>query len=102
MAAAENLLICPDCGRTIPLPGDAKANDLVECPDCAGILFRLLETNGQLHWTWIQMVSCPGTEMLVDIVHGTPEGTVYHCNGRPYILTYAFGSYALEESPQPI
>lgn len=99
MGGRGDLLTCPDCGRIIPLPDDAKVGDLVECPDCAGILFRFLEAGGQLQWTWIQMVNCPGSDVMVEIVHGTPAGTIYHCDGRPWVLTYAFGSYALEAPP---
>lgn len=92
-------LSCPDCARTVPVPPDPKPNTLVECPDCAGIFFRLLKRQDKLKWTWVHQVSCPGSDELVEVVHGTPVGTVYHCGSRPYILTYAFGSYALERPP---
>ena len=98
MEAHGDRLICPDCGQPILVPDDAQAGDLLECPECAGILFRLQPMSGRLQGQQVQMVSCPGTDQLVEILCGTPVGTVYHCDGRSYVLTYAFGSYALEAS----
>ncbi len=101
MADEGEILICPDCAEPVPLPPVAQPGELVECPNCAGLTFRLLERGGTLTWMRVHRVSCPGSDAVVEVLDGTREGTVYHCGGTPYILTYAFGSYALERLAPP-
>ncbi len=96
MPAEERLLLCPACGKTIPVPGGTKQGELIECPNCAGIMLRLIEDGGEENLSVVQMISCPGCGERIPIDEDTPAGTIVRHDEKDFLLTKEFGAIALE------
>ena len=43
------------------------------------------------------MVSCPSCDRIMEVPEGLGPGDTLRCCGEDLILTYEFGSYALEK-----
>ena len=46
--------------------------------------------------TQVYVISCPDCPELIELPAGAQAGDTYQCCGRDYILTFEYGSYALE------
>ena len=87
---------CPGCGETRDLGPEVRVGDVVSCDSCAGAVFRHVHQDGQDVLLEVPQASCPQCETLVRL----PEtmragGTFSHC-GMTFVVTYAYGAYALE------
>lgn len=87
---------CPDCGEVVPVPAGARAGDLLECPNWAGFSLRLRETGGEWSAAIAPHVSCPGCWRTIVLPEGAKAGDRVECCGRRYVLTFAYGAFALE------
>ena len=45
------------------------------------------------------LVTCPDNDEGMELPPDAKPGDRYRCGGRSYLLTWAYGSYALEEAP---
>jgi len=89
-------VLCPVCEELLAVPAGAADGDRIDCPTCAGVTLRLVPRDGGWRGELVRRVSCPHTEREVELPDAVQPGDVFHCDGRPYRLTYAYGSYALE------
>jgi hypothetical protein len=75
---------------------EAQVGDILTCDACAGVRFRLVQEDGVYQLGVVPEASCPqcdGGVPLSDTVQ--PGHIVRHCD-RDFMVTYAYGSYALE------
>lgn len=87
---------CPGCGETRDLGPEVQVRDVVSCASCAGVLFRLVQQDGQYVLQEVPQASCPQCETLVQLSDGIQVGEPFrHCE-RAFTVTYAYGAYALE------
>lgn len=49
--------------------------------------------------TRVYFVTCPINDELIELAPDASPGDRYVCGGRTYVLTWAYGSWALEEAP---
>ena len=89
-------VICPGCGEVHTLAPAVQVGDAVPCTWCAGVLFRLELHDGAYVLREVPQASCPQCETLFrlpETVH--PGDVVRHCH-RTFVVSYAYGTYALE------
>lgn len=87
---------CPGCGETRDLGSEVQGGDLVSCASCAGLVFRLVQQDGQYGLQEVPRASCPHCETLLQLPDGVQVGARFrHCE-RAFTVTYAYGTYALE------
>lgn len=89
-------VLCPGCGEKVSLEG-LKVGDRFDCSNCANLTLRLKEENGRYFLVEIPQVSCPTCDRLIEVPEGLKAGDTLSCCGEDSILTYEFGSYALEK-----
>ena len=71
---------------------------VLACEACAGTLFRLVKQAGAYQLRAVPQVSCPRCEAVMQLADTVEPGdTLQHCN-HPFVVTYAYGAYALEAS----
>lgn len=89
-------VVCPGCGEKQDVGAKVQVGDVVSCASCAGVLFRLTRQNGQYVLHEVPQASCPQCETLVQLPDGIRPGETFrHCD-RTFVVTYAYGAYALE------
>ncbi|MEE9147688.1 MAG: hypothetical protein V3U27_09880 [Candidatus Tectomicrobia bacterium] len=87
---------CPSCGEDREFGPEVQVGDVVSCASCAGALFRLAQQDGQHVLQEVPQASCPQCETLVRLPDTVQAGeTFQHC-GTSYVVTYAYGAFALE------
>jgi hypothetical protein len=60
------------------------------------VVFRLVQQDGQYVLQEVPQASCPQCETLVQLPDGVQGGEHFrHCE-RTFVVTYAYGAYALE------
>jgi len=75
---------------------EVQVGEVVSCASCAGVVFRLAQQDGQYGLREVPQASCPQCETVVQLPETVQAGEVfYHC-GQPFVVTYAYGAYALE------
>lgn len=94
--SGERRLLCPGCGKMIPVPAGTAPGDLIDCPYCAGIKLRLALEGGSEVLRLVQMVTCPACGERFPFDDDTPAGTRVELCGRMFRLTREFGALALE------
>ena len=88
--------MCPGCGETRDLGPAVQVGDLVSCVSCAGVVFRLMQQDGMYLLLEVPQASCPQCETVVRLPETVQAGaTFYHC-GKAFVVTYAYGTYALK------
>ena len=89
---------CPGCGEKRDLGTNIQVGDEVACPSCAGVLFYLAQQDGQYVLLEVPQASCPQCETLVCLPRTARAGDTFcHCD-TTFVVTYAYGTYALEPS----
>ena len=87
---------CPGCGEDREFGPEVQVGDVVSCASCAGALFRHAQQDGQHVLQEVPQASCPQCETLVRLPDTVQAGeTFQHC-GTSYVVTYAYGAFALE------
>jgi len=87
---------CPECGRELEIPQNARQGDIIDCPFWAGLSLRLREEEDRFVAIPLKNVSCPDCGRIIVLRDDAKPGDVIRCCNRDYRLTYEFGSYALE------
>lgn len=89
-------MVCPGCGEKRDFGADVQVGDLVPCDACAGVLFRLVQDHGTYCLREIPQASCPVCGMMLRLPDDVQAGaSAIHC-GQTFVVTYAYGTYALE------
>jgi hypothetical protein len=89
-------VVCPGCGAQRDLGAAVHVGALVSCEACAGVVFRLVHDHGTYRLQELPQASCPVCGMMLrlpDAVHAGASAA--HC-GQTFLVTYAYGAYALE------
>jgi len=93
-------VICPGCGETHTLAPTVQVGDMMSCTWCAGVLFRLEQHEGVSMLREVPQASCPQCEARLCLPETVrPGDTLRHCQ-RTFVVSYTYGSYALEPSDQ--
>ena len=93
-------VVCPGCGEERDLSAEMQVGDVVSCASCAGVLFRLEQHNGTYTLREVPQASCPACHAMLRLPDGVQAGaTVHHC-GRIFVVTYAYGAYAMEPTSE--
>lgn len=89
-------MVCPGCGETRDVGPAVQVGDLVSCPSCAGVVLQLMQQDGAYRLQEVPHASCPQCDMVVRLPETVHAGqTFQHC-GKAFVVTYAYGTYALE------
>lgn len=88
-------LLCPGCGEKVPRAG-LQPGDRIDCSRCAGLTLKLEEEDGRYRLVEVPKASCPVCNRSLDVPEGCGPGDTLSCCGEKFVLTYAFGAYALE------
>lgn len=91
-------VLCPGCGETRDLGPEVRVGDIVACDFCAGTLFRLAQQDGHYTFQEVPQASCPQCETLVRLPETVQAGETFRHCGMAFVVTYAYGAYALESS----
>jgi hypothetical protein len=89
-------VVCPGCGASRDLEPAVQVGDLVSCVSCAGVVFRLLQQDGAYLLQEVPQASCPQCATVVRLPETVHAGATFHHCGRAFVVTYAYGTYALE------
>ena len=73
-----------------------QVGDILTCDSCAGVRFRLVQERGVYVLRVVPEASCPQCDGVVQLLDTAQPGhIVRHCD-RDFVVTYTYGSYALE------
>jgi hypothetical protein len=90
------IITCPGCSEERDLGTAMQVGDILTCKACAGVRFRLVQERGVHVLRVVPEASCPQCEAVVQLSDTVQPGhIVRHCE-RDFVVTYAYGSYALE------
>lgn len=89
-------VVCPGCGESRDLEPAVQVGELVSCVSCAGVVFRLTQQGGEYLLQEVPQASCPQCETVVRLPETVQAGATFHHCGRAFVVTYAYGTYALE------
>jgi hypothetical protein len=90
------IVTCPGCGEVRDLGTEVQPGAVMSCTWCAGVLFRLAQQGDAYVLREVPQASCPqcqALQLLPDTIR--PGDTFRHC-GRTFVVSYAYGAYALE------
>ncbi len=91
-------VVCPGCSQERDLGTAVHVGDVVSCASCAGVLFRLELHDGDYTLGEVPQASCPQCQVLLRLPDAVQPGERFrHCD-RTFVVTYAYGAYALEPS----
>ncbi len=91
-------VVCPGCSEERDFDTEMHVGDIVSCDSCAGVLFRLLQDNGTYILRELPQASCPVCGIMLRLPDDVQAGaSAAHCD-QTYMVTYAYGAYALEHS----
>ena len=91
-------VVCPGCREERDCGADIQVGDIVSCHACAEVLFRLIQDNGTYLLCELPQASCPACGTMFRLPDEVQAGaTTDHCE-QTYVVTYAYGAYALEHS----
>ncbi|MBX6351334.1 MAG: hypothetical protein IRZ11_07480 [Clostridia bacterium] len=89
---------CQECGQTVTVPEGAWDGRPFECPNCAGVWFRLVrDEEGVASARRVWRASCPVCGCDREVPEDARPGDRLVCCGRPWRLSFEYGSWALEE-----
>lgn len=91
---------CPGCGETRDLGPEVQVGEVVSCASCAGVVFRLAQQDGQYVLREVPQASCPQCETVVQLPETVQAGEVFQHCGQSFVVTYAYGAYALEPTSE--
>jgi hypothetical protein len=96
------MVTCPGCSENRNLGTEVQVGDIITCDACAGVRFRLVQESGVHVLRVVPEASCPQCDAVVQLSDTVQPGhIVRHCD-RDFVVTYAYGSYALEAAiPDP-
>jgi len=89
-------VVCPGCGERRDLGPAVQVGDLVSCLSCAGVVYRLTQQDGAYRLQEVPQASCPQCETVVRLPETVHAGETFHHCERAFVVTYAYGTYALE------
>jgi hypothetical protein len=90
------IVTCPGCSENRDLGTEAQVGDILTCDSCAGVRFCLVQENNVHVLRVVPEASCPQCDGVVQLSDTVQPGySVRHCD-RNFVVTYAYGSYALE------
>lgn len=89
-------VVCPGCGETRDLAPAVQVGDLVSCVSCAGVVLRLTQQDEAYRLREIPQASCPQCETVVRLPETVQAGETFHHCGKAFVVTYAYGTYALQ------
>lgn len=91
-------VVCPGCSEERAFGADTQVGDIISCDSCAGVLFRLVQDNGMYLLRELPQASCPVCGTMLQLPNEVQAGeNAEHCD-QTFVVTYAYGSYALEHS----
>jgi hypothetical protein len=91
-------VVCPGCSEQRDFGSDVQVDDIVSCDACAGVLFRLVQDHGTYLLRELPQASCPACGTMLQLPDEVQAGaTAEHCD-QTFVVTYAYGAYALERS----
>lgn len=73
-----------------------QVGNLVSCISCAGVVFRLTQQDGEYRLQEVLQASCPQCETVVCLPETVQAGALFQHCGTMFVVTYAYGAYALE------
>ncbi len=89
-------VVCPGCSEERNFDTEVHVGDIVSCDSCAGVLFRLVQHNGAYVLRELPQASCPSCGTMLRLPDDVQAAaTFFHCS-RTFVVTYAYGAYALE------
>lgn len=89
-------VVCPGCRAVRAIDANTQVGALVSCASCAGVLFRLVQEHDTYLLRELPQASCPVCGTMLRLPDGAHAGVnTTHCD-RTFIVTYAYGAYALE------
>ena len=89
-------VVCPGCREERDVGTAVQVGDIVPCASCAGVLFRLEQQDGAYTLGEVPQASCPQCQVLLRLPDAVQPGAIFpHCD-RTFVVTYAYGAYALE------
>jgi hypothetical protein len=92
------MVTCPGCNEARDLGTEIRVGDILTCDACAGVRFRLVQENGVYQLRVVPEASCPQCDAVVQLPDTVQPGhLVRHCD-RDLMVTYTYGSYALESA----
>jgi hypothetical protein len=90
------IVTCPGCSEARDLGTEIQVGEVLTCDACAGVQFRLVQAGDRYLLCVVPEASCPTCEAIVPLSDTVQPGQVVrHCD-RDLVVTYAYGSYALE------
>lgn len=90
------IVTCPGCSEARDLGTEIQVGDILTCDSCAGVRFRLVHEGDDYRLRVVPEASCPQCDVIVQLPDTVQPGhIVRHCD-RDLVVTYAYGSYALE------
>ena len=94
------MVICPGCGEVRDLGREIQPGAVIACTWCAGVLFRLAQQGEEYVLQEVPQASCPQCETLFRLPETVrPGDVVRHCH-RTFVVSYDYGTYALEPQDQ--
>jgi len=89
---------CPGCSEERDLGTEVQVGDILTCDACAGVRFRLVQEGGVHALRVVPEASCPQCDAVVQLSDTVQPGDIVsHCD-RDFVVTYDYGSYALESA----
>ena len=87
--------MCPGCSDNRHLGPEVQVGDILTCDACAGGRFRLVQDRGMYVLRVVPEASCPQCDTMVQLPDTVQLGHIVpHCE-RHFVVTYAYGAYAL-------
>ncbi len=87
---------CPGCGQPRQLGPETRVGDVVTCEFCAETVFRLTPQDGGYALQEVPQASCPRCDARVWLPDAVRPGDPFQHCGQTFVVTYAYGAYALE------
>ena len=89
------MVTCLGCSEERDLGTEMQVGDILTCDSCAGVRFRLVQEGDVYLLRVVPEASCPQCNAIVQLSDTVQPGhIVRHCD-RDFVVTYAYGSYAL-------
>ena len=92
------MVTCPGCSEERDLGIKVQVGDILTCDSCAGVRFRLVQDNSVHVLSVVPEASCPQCDAVVELPDTVQPGHIVHHCDRDFMVTYTYGSYALESA----
>ncbi len=92
------IVTCPGCSEARDQGTEVQVGDILTCDSCAGVRFRLVQAGDGYRLCVVPEASCPHCDVVVQLSDTVQPGHIVHHCDRDLVVTYAYGSYALESA----